>query len=50
MKPDWTPAETATALQMRGRGHHYAVIAARFDRTPHAVKRHLQYRREIDAS
>lgn len=49
MKPDWTPAETAAARQMRARGHQYAVIAARFDRTPHAVKRHLQYRQELEA-
>lgn len=46
MKPDWTPAQTDAAMQMRAAGDTYAVIGARFERTAHAVKRHLQYRRD----
>lgn len=47
MKPDWTPPQTAAAMQMRAVGDTYAAIGTRFDRTPQAVKRHLQYRSEF---
>lgn len=49
MKPYWTRQETAAARRMRGLDVPYAVIGTIFDRSPHAVKRHLQYRSEQSA-
>lgn len=46
MKRDWRPEETAAAVELRQAGTTYAAIAARFDRSAHGVKRHLQYRAE----